>query len=217
MDDIIKIGPHRLLCGDITAGAVWNLMGDEKADVIYSDPPWGPGNQQYWHTMRERGSAPRTSWHDFVDTFAGVCASHAKESAPVFVEMGMRWAEELAAAMSAAGFFMRHRWVVTYGPKKKPLPVTLNYFCRPSRWAVDHSGLAQRITHGMPDPAHGEPVTANVLRQVVQPGSVVLDPCTGLGMTARWTHKLGAHFRGTEMNATRLERTLSWLRAKAGP
>ena len=57
----IIIGQHRLWVGDITDGAVEQLMGGERADVIYSDPPWGPGNQQYWHTMRERGARPRTS------------------------------------------------------------------------------------------------------------------------------------------------------------
>lgn len=209
----IEIGPHRLVCGDITAGAVDVLMSGERADVVYSDPPWGPGNQQYWHTMRERGSAPRTSWHDFVDTFARVCEAHTKPSAPVFIEMGMRWADELQAVMAEHGFELVRRCVMTYGPKTKPLPVTLNLFGRPDAVALLEL-VAAKITAGMPDPAHGEPVTAHVLREAVGPGDLVLDPCTGLGMTSRWAHKLGGRFRGTEMNAARLERTAKWLRSK---
>lgn len=197
---MISINPHRLLCGDITTGCVGGLMGDELADAIYSDPPWGPGNQQYWHTMRERGAAPRTSWPDFLLAFCGVCATYRKPAAPVFVEMGMRWADELDAAMLRAGLPRQRRWVVTYGPKKNPLPVTLNLY-----GPLD-------IEIAMPDPAHGEPVTRAVLEAVVRPGAIVLDPCTGLGMTARITHRLGGVFRGTEMNAARLERTAEWLR-----
>lgn len=196
---IESIGPHRLLCGDITTGVVGEVMAGDLADFIYSDPPWGPGNQQYWHTMRERGAAPRTSWGDFLAAFCGVCAQHRKPGAPVFVEMGMRWADELDAAMLGVGLPRQRRWVVTYGPKKKPLPVTLNLY-----------GRDVGVT--LPDPPHGEPVTRAALAACVRPGDVVLDPCTGLGMTARVTHRLGGHFRGTEMNAARLERTAAWLR-----
>lgn len=194
------IGPHRILCGDITQGAVAQLLGEELVDAIYSDPPWGPGNQQYWHTMRVRGSVPRTSWPGFLAAFCAACAVHRTADAPVFVEMGMRWADELDAAMLVAGLPRQRRWVVTYGPKKNPLPVTLSLYG------------PQDIKVVMPEPAHGEPVTREVLRAVVRQGMRVLDPCTGLGMTARWTHTFGGHFRGTEMNAARLERTATWLR-----
>lgn len=199
-NEAVTIGPHRLLCGDITQGAVIDLLGNERVDLIYSDPPWGPGNQQYWHTMHARGSVPRTSWSVFLAAFCAACATCRMPDAPVFIEMGMRWADELDAAMLAVGLLRQRRWVVTYGPKKKPLPVTLTLYSQ------------RDIEVVMPEPAHGEPVTREVLRTVVRPGMRVLDPCTGLGMTARWTHRLGGHFRGTEMNVARLERTAAWLR-----
>lgn len=202
---MIQIGQHRLLCGDITAGAVAQLLGDERADVIYSDPPWGPGNQQYWHTMNSRGSVPRTSWPDFLGAFCGVCAAYCKPEAPVFVEMGMRWADQLDAAMDAVGLPRRGRWIVTYGPKSKPLPVTLNLY--------GPRDLDIRIR--MPEPPHGEPVTRAAMERVCHPGAIVLDPCTGLGMTARITHRLGGIFRGTELNQARIERTAAWLRKAA--
>lgn len=201
---IETIEPHRIAVGDITAGAVAQLLGDERADVVYSDPPWGPGNQQYWHTMRERGAAPRTSWPDFLAAFCGAVAAHRTPDAPVFVEMGLRWVDELSDAMARAGLPERRRWQILYGPKKKPLPNVVTLF-------GPHD-----IEIALPDPPHGEPVTRAILGAVVKPGMLVLDPCTGLGMTARITHQLGARFRGTEMNATRLERTALWLRKKVG-
>ena len=197
---IETIGLHRLLCGDITTGVVADLLAGELVDLIYSDPPWGPGNQQYWHTMRERGAVPRTSWPGFLAAFCDACATHRKPTAPVFVEMGMRWADELDATMAAVGLPRQRRWIVTYGPRKRPLPVTLTLYG------------PRNIDVQMPDPPHGEPVTRAVLGAVVRPGMRVLDPCTGLGMTARITHALGGYFRGTEMNAVRLERTADRLR-----
>lgn len=197
---MIAIGPHKLLCGDITKGVVSRLLGDERADVIYSDPPWGPGNLQYWATMNERGSVPRESWPGFLRALACACAEHRKSDAPVFLEMGLRWTKDLDAAMAAVGLSLRRRWRITYGPKSKPLPNTLALY--------GPRDLALNL------PEHGEPVTRAVLNAVVQPGSIVLDPCTGLGMTARNTHRLGGHFRGTELNPARLERTAEWLRRR---
>ena len=40
--DIVEIGPHRLMCGDSTIAAdVERLMGEEKADMVFTDPPYG--------------------------------------------------------------------------------------------------------------------------------------------------------------------------------
>lgn len=197
---VVSIGRHRLLCGDITKGAVGHLLGDEKVDVIYSDPPWGPGNQQYWHTMRERGSVPATSWSDFLTVFCEVCAMAIKPRSPVMIEMGIRWVDELDGAMARVGLNVRNRWTIFYGPKSKPLPNTLSLY-------GDRS-----IDIAMPSPPHGEVVTRAALAAIVKSGDIVLDLCTGLGMTARATHRLGGVFYGTEMNTVRLARTAAWLK-----
>lgn len=199
---IDAIGRHRLLCGDITTGAVTALMGTDRADVIYSDPPWGPGNLQYWATMHSRGSIPCEHWPAFLTAFCVACATYRAPDAPVFVEMGLRWLVELDATMASVGLERRHRWEILYGPKSKPLPNALTLYGTHDV----HVELVER---------RGEPVTRQILGAVVRPGTVVLDPCTGLGMTARITHALGGNFRGCELNPTRLERTAAWLRTRA--
>lgn len=197
------IGPHRLLHGDITAGAASHLMRGELADVIYSDPPWGPGNQKFWHTKNVMGSAPRTTWDDFLRTFCRICATHRKPDAPVFVEMGLRWVDQLIHEMASVGLPEQGRWSILYGSRKAPLPNVLCLFgSRP-------------VNVAMPDPPYGEPITRAALEAVVRTGMVVLDPCTGLGMTARITSSLGGVFRGTELNAARLARTAAWLEKRA--
>lgn len=40
--DVWELGPHRLICGDSTKEATFaTLMGEDRADVIWTDPPYG--------------------------------------------------------------------------------------------------------------------------------------------------------------------------------
>lgn len=66
--DLWEIGKHRLFCGDSTEeNDVATLMGDRKADMVFTDPPWNV-NYGAVNDDNAQGYRPRTILNDFMGT-----------------------------------------------------------------------------------------------------------------------------------------------------
>jgi hypothetical protein len=179
--------------GDIMVGdPIGELLGGELADIVYSDPPWGQGNLTYWRT--HNGEPSTTDWRGFLERFCSTVVRHARPGAPLFVEMGLRWVDELAAVMASHGRTETARWTCVYGRPARP---NILWYSGPPV-DLDVSGLG------------GPPMTTKALSSVARPDAIVLDPCCGKGMTARVALQLGMRFRGNELNHKRLTVTEQW-------
>jgi hypothetical protein len=89
-------------------------------------------------------------------------------------------------------------WVVLYGSPKRE-NVLMHFGKRPID--VDPTNLS------------GKALTRAVFSALKLPhGSLVMDPCMGLGTTSRMAHEFGCDCVGTELNPARLERTMATLR-----
>lgn len=62
-----------------------------------------------------------------------------------------------------------------------------------------------------PSPYRGVELPTYVISRLADPGKLVLDPCCGMGYTARATVAAGMAFRGNELNRARLAKTMRFL------
>lgn len=170
--------------------------------VVYSDPPWNPGNEKYWRRMAGV-DVPR----DYTDLLtAWVRCVVAAEPEHVFVEQSVIDSHRgmLMAAISREPRWrwpLLATWTVQYGSPKRPN--ALMHF-GPSPISTDPSGM------------FGVNMTRTVFRGLpFQSRAWVADPCMGLGTTARVAAEFGFSVYGTELNPKRLGVTVERLR-KAG-
>jgi|SRR5690606_5517029 hypothetical protein len=183
----------QLIVGELTHARADLALGGEVADITYSDPPWGPGNLMYWRTHNQERKRP--SWPDFLNLFCEIVSKNTRTDGHIFVEMGLRWVDELAAAMERHGRREVRRSTCYYGNPKLP---NVLWYSGPGS-TTDPAGLS------------GVKMTRTALEGVARPGALVFDPCCGKGMTARCALRLGMRFAGVELNPRRAKVTKEWL------
>lgn len=62
LGDVWQLGKHRLMCGDSTdIGAVERLMNGEKADMVFTDPPYGMDLDADYSKMHKQVAADSTA------------------------------------------------------------------------------------------------------------------------------------------------------------
>ncbi|MDO9439942.1 MAG: DNA methyltransferase, partial [Beijerinckiaceae bacterium] len=109
--DLWSMGRHRLLCGDARSGAdVARLLGGEKADLVFTDPPYNvriDGNATGQGAFRHRefamasGEMSSAAFTAFLKETLGHAATHCRDGAIVFVCMDRRHMQELTEAGSS--------------------------------------------------------------------------------------------------------------------
>jgi hypothetical protein len=209
---IQQFGVHRVRHGNVMDQAgIRELMGSDKAHIMYSDPPWGDGNIKFWATYNKKVTGqvvqptPLNEFLNRIFSIAGTyCAGH------LLIEYGCRWAADIRARGLDRGFQYHGKMNLFYKGGGKTLPLDLHMFSRPGvpmpqavEAARDSMGY-KTLTLAVP------PLTRYWNEQGVrQP--VILDPCCGMGYTAQAAVDNRMAFRGNELNAARLAKTIARL------
>lgn len=195
-------------CGDLTDPATlawYEATLPPRVRLVYSDPPWNPGNATFWRT--HAGLGPCESYHAFLRAWCAVVAlCIARGCRDVLVEQSaiVRHADLLRAAIAETP-----GWTL---PELSVYPVCYRGGAKMLPNALLHFGRTQLT--GDPSGGHGEAMTRLVFDSLAMPlkaGDVVVDPCMGKGTTSRVAHKVGACVVGSELNSRRLAITTAWL------
>jgi DNA modification methylase len=96
LGQVWKLGDHLLYCGDSTEEATFTrLMGDEKAHLIWTDPPWNVNyggidndNVQGWKVRTIMNDHMNEGqWEEFVEQFCKTLKDYSEPGAPIYLVM----------------------------------------------------------------------------------------------------------------------------------
>jgi DNA modification methylase len=106
--DVWQLGRHRLLCGDARdRGSFDVLMGGERADIVFTDPPYnvkisgnvtGLGKHRHREFAFASGEMSESEFTAFLATTLGNVAAHMRDGAMAYVCQDWRHIGELLAA-----------------------------------------------------------------------------------------------------------------------
>lgn len=199
-----------LMQGDLqTDGTVDRFIDalPDEVPLVYSDPPWNPGNASYWRTHAGLGACK--SYDDLMDKWCSiVCECQRRGTKDVFIEQSKidKHKNMFLEAVERCGDKWKlpliEEWKVFYGSPGSASVRNLNVLL--------HFGTDYLKTD--PTGMDGEPMTIRVCSGLhLSSGATVVDPCIGKGMTSRMAHYFEWDCVGNELNPKRLEKTVQWI------
>lgn len=205
---IKNIGVHRVRHGDVMEN-LDELYRGEKADLFYSDPPWGQGNLSYWQTMNvkqnEGEQKKQIDYWNFIERIADLAYETTKPDALIFIEYGNKWNGDLVSIMEQKGMFLLATIPAKYKTGSNLLPLSLNIFSK-KKEVVLPDGYIEHVKD-----THGFECISRALEPFAHEGKLITDPCCGMGYTAQVALNTGMRFIGNELNLKRLNKTIERL------
>ena len=198
-NDIWTINNSILSCTDIDTGKAFEFFKKHNfSDVAYVDPPWGQGNA---NTFRGKAGLEQTAnFSILLKNIINILKNVRKD---VFIEMGRNWNDELKSYIREAGGKIINEYNITYYKKK---PCILNHCTFSGKYSLmpDLNGLDDDDT----------PFIA--IEKSTKENDVVLDCCTGRGLTFVASVKNNRRFLGTELSPNRASVSLRKIKDITG-
>ena len=199
-NEIIKINQHAVRCGDIMDG-IDELMGDNIADLVYTDPPWGQGLLKYWQTKNKKdtGSNTRLINHDlFLKKLFSILFKYSRNN--VFVEYGKQWRDQIVHMGVATGFKHGGLAITYYRSGSVIRPSDIHLFTK------NNSSVSGEMKKNALE-LKGYPLVESCFKEYGLEKGIALDPMCGMGYSAKAAISMDMKFYGNELNSKRLEKT----------
>lgn len=195
---------HKAIHRNVMFG-ITDLMDGEKADIFYCDPPWGQGLVRKFYTMNKQmtGSEQEVPTNEeFLKQVFIMAKKHS--NGVIIIEYGIKWYEQVKQMGTVLGLNWHGLGITRYKGNGKLMDMHIHVFSIPGIAIKDPKPLFKTIAS-----TTGYATTLAVVDFYAKAGGILLDPCCGLGLMARATLANGMVFRGAELNAKRLEKTLA--------
>jgi len=201
---IKQIGKHRISENDIQNVDFNNLLEGKKAYILYTDPPWGDGNMKYWCTLNKRHTGKEIeamSYKQLIQIIRKIIVNNV--DGYVFLETGNKWLEETKSDLNDV-LFNTETYSLQYksGSKLLTNPVIVGS-TSPNIKLPNLSSLEGAID---------EKSLEIAIPLLAKEGHIMLDPCCGMGNSARSAIKNNMAFVGNEFNSKRLQKTINSLK-----
>lgn len=110
--DVWTLGNHRLMCGDSTSiDAVEKLMDGQKADMVFTDPPYGVDYDGGHATEKRREKLANDDDVNMYDLPVKNAFLVSKDDAPLYLWFADRFATDVVTGLSKAGYQVRC-WII---------------------------------------------------------------------------------------------------------
>ena len=215
LGDVWQLGRHRLMCGDSTSiDAVDRLMDGGKADMVFTDPPYGMsygGGRTKRHDMIKNDDAQDADLISLVRDAAQAAALTSKPGASAYVCFTWRTYAEFEAALSDAGLIVSNCIVwdkksIGLGNSHYRPQHEFMFYCKGDDWRggkgeADIWAMSRGATSEYVHPTQ-KPVELieRALNNSSKGGDVVIDSFGGSGSTLIACEKTGREARLMELD-----------------